>query len=71
MDLDEIQNRLRNGFRPFILKTSDGKEYPVPHREFIMVTRRIVVVADTKGSVDILDPGHIVALREAGELPIS
>jgi len=71
MILDEIRKRLSNGFVPFVIKTTDAREYPVPHREFIMVTNRSVVVADTEGYVDILYPNHIVALREAGNLPVA
>ena len=69
MSLDEIRRRISNGFRPFVIKTSDGREYPVPHREFIMVSKRSVVVADEEGFIDILDPLHIVALNEEGSLP--
>jgi hypothetical protein len=69
MNLDEIRRRMQNGFRPFVIRTSDGKEYPVPHKEFIMVTKRSVVVADNEGFIDILDPLHISSLQESGELP--
>ena len=71
MDLDDIRKRLSQGFKPFVIKTSDGREYQVPHREFIMITSRTVVIADADGFVDILAPSHIVALRGAGELPVS
>ncbi len=71
MSLDEIRRRISNGFRPFVIKTADGKEYPVPHREFIMVTKRWVVVADEEGFTDTIEPAHIVAVREEGELPAS
>ncbi|MBI5383387.1 MAG: hypothetical protein HZA90_01730 [Verrucomicrobia bacterium] len=69
MDLADIQRKLTNGFRPFAIRTSDGREFPVPHKEFIMITRRSVVVADEQGFVDILDPVHIASLREIGPLP--
>jgi hypothetical protein len=69
MNLDDIRKRLSNGFKPFVIRTSDGREFPVPHKEFIMVTRRSVVVADEEGYVDILDPLHIASVREAGNLP--
>ena len=70
MNLDQIRRRLAGGFKPFIIRTSDGREFPVPHKEFIMVTNRSVVVADAQGYVDILDPLHISSLRELGELPV-
>jgi hypothetical protein len=69
MKLEDIRHKVTNGFRPFTLHTSDGREFHVPHKEFIMITKRSVVVADKKGFVDILDPVHITSLRELGELP--
>jgi hypothetical protein len=69
MNLEEIRKKVANGFRPFILRTSDGREFPVPHREFIFLTRRSVIVADKEGFVDILDPLHIASLQETGDLP--
>jgi len=64
MDVELIRNRLHSGFRPFTLYLSDGRKYDVPHPEFIMVTRRSVVVANERGLVDILDPLHIVSIKE-------
>jgi len=69
MSLDDIRKRLSNGFKPFVIRTSDGRELPVPHKEFIMVTRRSAIIADEEGFVDILDPLHIASVREAGNLP--
>jgi len=69
MSVDEIRRHITNGFRPFVIRASDGREYRVPHKEFIMVTRRTVVVADEQGFVDILDPLHIAAVHQIGDLP--
>jgi hypothetical protein len=69
MNLEVIRHKLTNGFRPFTLHTSDGRQFTVPHKEFVMITKRSVVVADEEGFVDILDPLHITGLREVGELP--
>jgi hypothetical protein len=68
MNVELIRNRLHGGFKPFTLYLSDGRRYDVPHPEFIMVTRRSVVVANERGLVDILDPLHIVSIKEL-ELP--
>ena len=69
MNLEEIRRRLSNGFKPFAIRTSNGREFPVPHKEFIFLTKRSVIVADQEGYVDILDPLHISSLKEIGELP--
>ena len=69
MNLEEIRKKIADGFRPFVVRTSDGREFPVPHREFIYLTKRSVIVADEEGYVDILDPLHIASVREVGKLP--
>jgi len=69
MNLDEIGKRVANGFRPFIIRTSDGREFSVPHKEFIFLTKRSVIIADKEGYVDILDPLHIASVREIRDLP--
>ena len=69
MTTEDIKKRLIGGFVPFTLRTSDGEKFPVPHREFIFVTEKRVVVTDTKGFVNVLDPLHIVSIEEAGPLP--
>ena len=69
MNLEEIRRRLSNGFKLFAIRTSNGREFPVPHKEFIFLTKRSVIVADQEGYVDILDPLHISSLKEIGELP--
>ena len=69
MNIGDIQKRLEGGFIPFKIRTSDGCEFLVPHREFVFVTQRRVVVADKKGYVNVLDPLHIVSIEEAKALP--
>lgn len=69
MTTEDIRKRLRGGFVPFTIRTSDGEKFPVPHREFIFLTERRIVVADKKGYVNVLDPMHIVSIEEAKPLP--
>jgi hypothetical protein len=44
-------------FKPFTMRTADGREYSVPHPEFLYITPpgRTVVVADKSGAVDLVD----------------
>jgi len=46
-----------------IIRTSDGKEFRVPHPEFVLVGRHNVVIEDAKGLLDIIDPMHVVSIR--------
>ena len=50
---------------PWIVRTSDGQEYMVPHPEFVMVGRQNLVIEAEDGGVDIIDPLHVVAIRRA------
>ena len=65
MFLDQIKDRLRNGFRPFTVRLSDGREFVVPHRDFIAFNPKIVVVIDEKGISHTINPIHIVSIDEA------
>ncbi len=56
MIIDDIRKRLTGGFIPFTIRTSDGEQYQVPHKEFVFVTARRVVVADKRGLVNVLEP---------------
>lgn len=67
----DIQERRTGPFVPFKLRSSDGAEFPVPHREFNFLTSRRVVVANADGYVNVLDPLHIVSIEEAWPLPAS
>ena len=69
MTINSIRKRLRGGFVPFTIRTSDGEKFRVPHREFIYVTPRRVVIADRKGYVNVLDPLHIVSIEQSRPLP--
>ena len=62
MNRDLIRQQLV-GRGPFTIRTSDGKQFTVPHPEFVLVGRRNIVVEDQKGLLDIIDPLHVVSIR--------
>jgi len=64
MNVAEIRKRLTGGFRPFSLRTSDGREFRVPHPEFIAIGRHSIAVVDKDGLIDLLDPLHISSIKE-------
>ena len=62
MNIQTIRKRLsKEG--PFIVRSSDGEKYTVPHPEFVWVGRYNVVIEDEQGGIDVIDPLHIVAIR--------
>ena len=64
MNLGAIRRRVSGGgFRPFALRTSDGREYPVRHPEMVLVAPRSIAVVDREGEIVTLDALHIVAIK--------
>ena len=62
MNVQTIRKRLsKEG--PFIVRTSDGEKYSVPHPAFVWVGRYNVVIEDEQGGIDVIDPLHVVAIR--------
>jgi hypothetical protein len=64
MNVAVLVKRLRGGFRPFVIRLTDGRAYAVPHPEFMAVGRHWVVVADEEGYPVYVDPLHIVSIDE-------
>lgn len=64
MNVDEIRNQLKQ-LGPHIVRTSDGREYRVPHPEFVMAGRRNVVFEGEDGLIEVVDPLHVVAIRKS------
>jgi hypothetical protein len=64
MNLEAIRQRVSGGgFRPFALRTSDGREYAVRHPELVLVAPRSIAVVDRDGEIVTLDALHIVAVK--------
>lgn len=63
MNVEKIRKKLAGGFQPFVIRTSDGSEFEVPHPEFIALGKYEVAVVDREGEIDLLDPLHIVSIK--------
>jgi hypothetical protein len=63
MNIQKIRKQVTGGFAPFVLHTSNGREFKVPHPEFIFLTKNDVVVMDAEGDAILLDPLHVVAIK--------
>ena len=64
MNLDHIRDRLHNGFEPFVLVTTDGRSFDVPHHDFIAVGKNLVAVLDEKDRSTKIDALHIVSIED-------
>jgi hypothetical protein len=64
VNVERIRKHIEAGFRPFGLRTSDGREYDIRHPETILFGRHSVAVLDKDGEITTLDPLHIVAIKD-------
>jgi len=64
LNLQPIRERLGPGFKPFTIRLSDGRSFPIPHRDFIAVGRGVVSVIDDRDVSHTLDALHIVSLGD-------
>jgi hypothetical protein len=64
MVIEQIKERLEPSFRPFAICVSDGRRFPVQHRDFIALTSRTIVVIDDKDVSHTISPLHVVSIEE-------
>jgi hypothetical protein len=70
MNLDQLRQRASGGgFKPFSIRTSDGREYPVRHPEMILIAPRSVGVLDRDGLIVTVDALRIVAIKDLRPRP--
>ena len=62
--IDQIKKRIENGFAPFTLRLSDGRRFAVPHRDFIAVSSKVVVVIGEDEFAVTISPIHIVSVDD-------
>ena len=63
MDIAGVREALhKQPFEPFVIRLADGRSLPIPHRDFVALSpRRIVVVAED-GSWSVVEPLLIVSI---------
>ena len=63
MDVTGVREVLhRQPFEPFVIRLADGRSLPVPHRDFVALTPRRVIVGAEDDSWCIIEPLMIVSL---------
>lgn len=65
MNVENIRKRLHEDPRPFVIRLSDGRKFPIPHQDFIALGKHMVFVIDPEGYGVSIDPLHIVSLDDA------
>jgi hypothetical protein len=64
MNIQRIRKLVTGGFKPFVLHMSDGRQFSVPHPEFVALGKNVVVVIGKDDMVNTLDPLHITSIEE-------
>jgi hypothetical protein len=64
MNLAHIRERLSNGFRPFVVKLTNGRRFEVPHPEFLIVGRNVIGVLGRNDVITTIDALHIVSVQD-------
>jgi len=62
--VEQIRKRLEKGFEPFALRLTDGRRYAVPHRDFLAVSPKVVVVIEEDQLAVSINPIHIVSMDD-------
>ena len=62
--IEQIKKRLEDGFSPFALRLSDGRRLVVPHRDFIAISAKVVVVIGEDQLAVMVNPLHIVCVDD-------
>jgi hypothetical protein len=65
MGISEIRDmRRKQPFRPFTIDLADGREFPIEHGDFLLISRseRSFVVAELEGGYEIIDPMMVTSL---------
>jgi hypothetical protein len=64
MDIAGVREVLhKQPFEPFVIRLADGRSLPVPHRDFVALTPRRVIVGAEDDSWCIVEPLMIVSLN--------
>ncbi len=62
--VEQIRKRLEHGFSPFVLRLVNGRRLVVPHRDFIAVAPKVVVVIGQDELAVTINPIHIVSVDD-------
>jgi hypothetical protein len=64
INLNPLRDRLSGPFSPFVIHLSDGRKFPIPHRDFIAVGKGVVSIVDERDSTHTVDALHIVSISD-------
>ena len=63
--IEDIKERLANGFKPFAIQLSDGRRFVIPQRDFIAFTTKKIALFDEKGVSHVISTLHVVSIDDS------
>ena len=67
MIIEDIQERMANGFKPFAIQLSDGRRFVIPQRDFIAFTPKKIALFDEQGVSHVINALHGVSIDDSVE----
>jgi hypothetical protein len=64
MNLEQIRERAKNGFRPFRVQLSNGRTFDVPHPEFLIIGRNVIGILGKNDVITTVDALHIASVED-------
>jgi hypothetical protein len=64
MSIAEIRLRLTEEFKPCRIETTNGREYSIPHSDWVLIGAQSLAVLKEDGQIAWVAPEHVVAIRE-------
>lgn len=64
LNLKPVRDRLEGAFSPFVIHLSDGRQFLIPHRDFIAVGKNVVSIVDPHDSTHTVDALDIVSISD-------
>ena len=70
MDIQGVREALhREPFQPFVIRLADGRSLPIPHRDFVAVGKRRLIVIEDDDGWSFVEPLMIVSLDQMKKTP--
>ena len=64
MITDEIRQRYRGEFRPYVVQTSDGRKFRAPRMGCMIVSEHFIAAYDKRGNFVRVDAADIVSVKD-------
>ena len=64
MILDQIRQKYRGEFQPFVVRTTDGREFKAPRIGCVGVGKDSISAVDRRGAIVFIDAAKIASVKD-------